>query len=265
MDCRIFTEFTLKGGECLDEMTHRWIRTLAIWISVAELVVLITYYWPLVWSVRWFDLEHVNVKQYDKNYVSDLLFHENTYRVIVSILVALQLCVCAAFVVQLNRRHVWCCIPVMALELFTLCVAWVGWVIVTSVYLDSNGHMTIGHILGAGLFIAACGLYFVLIVINVLIFYQTQWSQREWAVFWLAIFCFLSAAVVGCIFVASFFIKHIQFGWMFEHAAFILFVAAQLWLFVVDGMLEEDRVARCPPPSSTSMGGVRINKVVFGS
>lgn len=246
-------------------MTHPWIRRVAIWISVAELVVLITYYWPLVWSVSWFDLEHVNAEQYDKNYVSDLLFDNTVYRASVSVLVALQLCICAVFVIQLNRKRVWCCIPVMALEFFTLCVAWVGWVIVTSVYLDSEGHMTMGHILGAGLFIAACGLYFVLLMVNVLIFYQNRWSRREWAVFGLSACCFVLAAVVGCVFAASFFTKTIQFGWMFEHAAFILFVAAQLWLFIVDGWLEEDSTTREHPSHPPVVGGVRINKVVFGS
>jgi hypothetical protein len=245
-------------------MISRWVRTLAICISLAELVILIMYYWPLVWSVPWFDLAHVDVAQYNKNYVSDLLFDDIAYRTLVSVLVALQLCVCGVFAIQLNRRYVWRCVPVMALELFMLCVAWVGWVMVTSIYLDSDGRMTMGHVLGAGLFIAACGLYFVLIMVNVLVFYENHWSRREWVVFCLAAFCFVLAVVTGCFFVASFFARQIQFGWMFEHAAFILFVAAQLWLFIVDGWLEQDcAVQRHPPPSA--IGSVRINKVVVGS
>jgi hypothetical protein len=247
-------------------MTSRWVRTLAIWISIAELVILILYYWPLVWSVPWFDLEHVNAGDYNDNYVSDLLFNDVAYRTLVSVLVALQLCICAVFAIQLNRQRLWSCIPVMALELFTLCVAWVGWVCVTSMYMDSDGHMTMGHVLGAGLFIAACALYFVLMMVNVFVFYPNRWSRREWAVFSLAAVCFVLASVVGCIFIASFFTRRVQFGWMFEHAAFILFIAAQLWLFIVDGWLEEDcEVRKDASPWPSAIGGVRINKVVFGS
>ena len=244
-------------------MISRWVRSLAIWISIAELSVLLVYYWPLAWSVPWFDLGRVDARKYSDNYVSDLLFNNSVYRGLVTLLVALQLCVCGVFAVQLNRRRVWCCIPAMALELFALFMAWIGWVVVTSVYLDADGHMTTGHIVGAGCFIAASGLYFVLLLVNVLVFYELQWSRREWLVFFLATFCFLLAVVFGCIFVASFFNRVIQFGWMFEHAAFVLFVAAQLWLFIVDGWLEEDGAAQrgsFPPPHFRD---VRISKVVM--
>jgi len=245
-------------------MISTWVRTAAIWISVAELAVLLAYYWPLAWSVPWLDLEHVDSRAYSHNYVSDLLFNNTMYRVLVSGLVALQLCVCGVFATQLNRRRVWCCIPAMALELLALFVAWVGWVMVTSVYLDANGRMTMGHVVGAGCFIAACGLYFLLLLVNVLVFYESQWSRREWMLFALAAFCFLLAVVTGCLFVASFFNHRIQFGWMFEHAAFILFVAAQLWLFIVDGWLEEDGAALQPPQPPPHFGDVRISKVVWG-
>lgn len=225
-------------------MTDKLVRRFAVCISVLELVVLLGYCLPLVWNVRWFDLEHIDISQYDDNYVSDLLFNDVIYKTSVSILVALQICVCAYFVVQLNqKKEGGCCLcvyfPVMALELFTLCLAWVGWVIVTSVYLDTNGKMTTGHILGAGLFISACGVYFILIMGNVFFSYRKKWSVGECFVFVLTILCFIISAVVGCLFVVSFFDHRIQFGWVFEHAAFILFVAAHIWLFIVDGWLEE--------------------------
>jgi hypothetical protein len=246
-------------------MVSKWVRTLAVWTSLAELAVLIAYYWPLAWRVPWFDMKKVDPMAFRHSYVSDLLHSDMAYRMVVTTLVALQLSLCAVFAVQLNRRRVWCCIPAMALELFTLFVAWLGWVLVTSVYLDANGRMTTGHAVGAGVFIGACALYFVLLMANVLVFYTSQWSVREWWVFFLAAFCFLLAAVVGVVIVVSFFTRQIQFGWMFEHAAFILFVAAQLWLFIVDGWLEEDRVAHPPSAAPPAMGGVRIQKVVFVS
>ena len=247
-------------------MVSKWVRTLAVWTSVVELAVLIAYYCPLVWRVPWFDSKGADPTPYRHSYVSDLLHSDTAYRTVVTALVALQLGLCAVFAVQLNRRRVWCCIPAMALELFTLFVAWLGWVLVTSVYLDANGRMTTGHVVGAGVFIGACAVYFVLLMVNVLVFYTSQWSVREWWVFFLAAFCFLLAAVVGVVFVVSFFTRQIQFGWMFEHAAFILFVAAQLWLFIVDGWLEEDGVVHPQTaPHPPTMGGVRIQKVVFAS
>ena len=245
-------------------MMDQALRRLAICISVVELAVLMRYYVPLLCNVPWFDLEHVDSKQYDNSFVSDLLFNNVVYRTVVSTLVAFQLCICAFFVIQLNRNRTkelraWCCLPVMAVELLLLSLAWLGWVIVTAVYLDSEGHMTVGHITGAGLFITACGLYFLLMMANVFILYPNEWSMREWLLFGLAMLCFVSSVVVGCIFAASFFSKAIRFGWAFEHAAFILFIAAHIWLFIVDGWLSEDTKLDEGAPRN-GFGGVRIRR-----
>jgi len=230
------------------DMVELALRRTAICISVVELAILVRYYAPLIWSVPWFDPERRDLEQYEDNFVSGLLFRDSVYRTLVSVLVAFQLCICAFFVAQLNRHRskelrAWCCLPVMVGELSMLSLAWVGWVILTAVYLDSEGHMTTGHILGAGLFIAACGFYFLLMMANVFILYPGQWSTREWLLFGLAGVCFVASVVTGCIFAASFFSKSIKFGWVYEHAAFVLFVAAHIWLFVVDGWLEEDAQA----------------------
>ena len=245
----------------------RALRRLAICISVVELAVLVRYYVPLLCNVPWFDLEHVDAKQYDDSFVSDLLFNNRIYRMVVSVLVALQLGICSFFVIQLNQnqRRAWCCLPVMGVELFMLTLAWLGWIVVTAVYLDSEGHMTVGHITGAGLFITACGLYFLLMMVNVLFLYPNKWSMREWLLFGLATLCFVSSVVVGCIFAASFFTKAIRFGWAFEHAAFILFVAAHICLFIVDGWLEEDLKTNDGVGAPRSgFGGVRIHRADVG-
>ena len=224
-------------------MSEKFVRGLAICISFTEMVVLVGYYWPLIWNVPWGDLKHVDANAYNGNFVSDLLFNDSVYKVLVTSLVALQLCVCSFFVVQLNHRYElrsWFFVPVMAMELFMLVLAWIGWVVVNTIYLDADGHMTTGHICGASIFIVSCGLYYLLIMGNVYFLYPNRWSAREGVIFVLSVLCFVVSSVVGCIFVAGFFTKSIQFGWVFEHAAFILFMAAQIWLFVVDAWLEED-------------------------
>jgi hypothetical protein len=246
-------------------MSEKLVRGLVICISFVEMVVLAGYYWPLLWGVPWMDLKNVDWRRYHNNYVSDLLFHNSFYKALVTCLVALQLCICSFFVVQLNHRyesHQWGFMLVTAMELVMLVLAWIGWVIVNSVYLDAHGHMTFGHIFGASLFISACGVFYVLMMGNVYFLYPNRWTRREWLVFGLSVLCFVASATVGCIFAASFFTQNIQFGWVFEHAAFILFMAAQIWLFVVDAWLEED-MRRLIDQRSVSgcFDSIRINKV----
>ena len=249
-------------------MTGKIVRVLAICVSLTEVILLLCYYVPLLKQVPWFHLDGVDTKQYDDNYVSDLLFHDSVYKILVTLLVALQLCICSFFVVQLNQRgKKWfgCFVPVMVVELFVLFLAWVGWVIVSSVYLNSDGKsISTGHVVGAGLFISASSVYFLMMIVNVLFLFTDRWSKCEFFVFVLSFAFFAASVVVGSVFATSFFNHEIKFGWAFEHGAFILFAGAHVWLFVVDGWLEEDLDKKTGPPvppcSSEFVGSVRIRK-----
>ena len=220
------------------------VRMAAFWICFIEFVVLIVYYCPLIAQVplAWLisDPGVVDVHFFDDNYVSDLLFTNNVYKTLMTSLVGLQLCSCAFFVVQLNQASL-SYFPLMVSELFCLILAWIGWVVLSTIYQDADGKIIPGHIIGAGMFIFGCGVYFGLMVGNVTTIRTGQWTRMDYAVFIGVIVLFTSSLVNGSLFIASYFGDRIVCGWMYEHAAFILFTGANILLFLIDGMLESNK------------------------
>ena len=241
-----------------------FVRYFGIAISVAEFLVLVAYYYPLVRAVPTLNLSEAEALRFDDNFVSDLLFNDSRYRVLLTILVGLHLGVCFYFVVELNRKKGCGCFPVMMLELFCLVVAWMGWVILSSIYTDASGEISTEHILGAGVFIFACGSYFVLLVFNVAFQNRDRWTRLEIGLFGLVLFCFILSLASGFLFLASFWKAHIigkrvMCGWIYEHASFILFISAHVWLFVVEGKFEAHGY-RQSVSNNTGIKAVRIHK-----
>jgi len=129
----------------------------------------------------------------------------------------------------------------MVFELICLLVAFTGWIVLTTIYTDESGNLTAGHIVGAIIFIAACGLYFAMMMCNVACLYEFKtWS--EYCVFGSAFIFFALSMIFGFVFVAGFFGEDISYGWMFEHASFVLLIGAHVLLFVVDTLLGSDTV-----------------------
>ena len=243
------------------------LRCAAVGVTVVEMCVLIVYYIPLVAQVPWLNLSSVNSHAYDDNFVSDLLFRNMTYKYLLSVLVALQLLVCGFFVVALNWKgsaytsRTSC--GVMVFELFCLLVACIGWFVLTSIYTDESGKLTVGHIVGAVIFIAACGLYFVMMILNVADLYNFKFNTKsECCTFGSAVVFFVLSTVFGFVFVASFFGNDVSYGWMYEHSSFILLIGAHVLLFVADSLLASDVDARKSSSSvfeRSQLDLVRIN------
>lgn len=250
-----------------------WLCAAALMINGAELLVLVTFYWPLLCAVPFAvvlrDAALVDLRSYDDSYVSDLLHSNAAYSALLTCLVAMHLGVCSVFVLRLNRA-VPAERPLLILELFFLVAAWAGWVLLNHIYLGADGRMLAGHMVGAGMFIFSSSIYFGCMAWNVAVLGKGPWSCMEVGLFSLMAFCFFVSAGAGAVFVASVFDHRIPLAWVFEHASFILFVGANMLLFVVDGLFREHgpernplsdiRIIippRLPPPSSTARGCAR--------
>jgi hypothetical protein len=203
------------------------LRCVAFSVNLAELCVLAGYYWPLMQSLptEWmFNSSAVR----EDTYVSDLLFRDSMYRSSMTGLVALHLCVCAAFMVRLNASRG----PlILVYEIIALVGAWAGWVLLNSTYRD-YGHITL--VLGTALFTLSSSVYFGIMAWNVAIIGEFPLSNMECLVFLLAVFLFslsLGAAAIFALGRSS--------AWIFEHAAFMLFVGANIFLFIADALVDE--------------------------
>ena len=232
------------------------LRIASFTISTVELWVLLAYYWPLVRVVPFVKLMSnytvVDLMPYSDCYISDLLFSDAVYRVWMTSLVGMHLCLCCLYVIRLNRAKG----PLLLWELGSLGGAWIGWVILTAFYLDVDGRMHLCHKVGAGLFILSSSLYFGLMAWNVATAVECAWTGLESVLFLLVVCLFVISVGTGGVFVASVFDRRIPLGWVFEHAAFVLFVAANLLLFVVDALFTADR-----EPEDAMFQGVRISPV----
>ena len=232
------------------------LRYVAVIVTLIELCVLCAYYFPLVAQVPWFDLGSVDKGSFDDNFVSDLLNKNKTYLVLVTIFVVLQVCMCIALVIELNRMSEWR--GTLVLELMCLISACVGWFVLISFFTDGAGHLTVGHIFGTVLFIVASGLYFVIIIVNMVYLYT--FTTGEGVAMFFSGVAFVVSVFAGSMFFASFFDKGLSFGWMYEHIAFIFLAGAHVLLFVTDTLIAEQRacgVVDGSPPQNP-MSFVRI-------
>ena len=226
----------------------------ALMINFAELVVLVSYYLPLVRSVPFALIlnNEIDLHRISNHFVSDLLHSNSVYCALMTGLVAMHLGVCAAFVIRLNwtrpsER------PLLIVELIFLITAWFGWAILNHVYHDSDGRIVVWHIVGAGMFIFSSSLYFGCMAWNVAVLGRGAWSGLESMLMALIIFLFIVSAASGSVFVVSVFDKRVPLPWIFEHASFIMFVGANILLFIVESL-----VADSIPVSSNPFRGVRI-------
>jgi hypothetical protein len=226
------------------------VRYAAVGLTLAELCVLCVYYFPLVAQVPWGE-SSMNAHAFDDNYVSDILFKDQTYKALVTIFVILQMLMCTVFVMQLNHKPGWH--GTLLLELACLAVACVGWIILTSFFTDAEGHLTSGHIVGTVLFIAGSGVYFLLMLFNAGFVYTFKRRGEAIAMFFTAV-AFVMSLAAGSVFVVSFIDKQVPFGWMYEHAALIFLAAAHVMLFFTDALIAAEE--QCSPASDSVASSV---------
>jgi len=218
-------------------MHFRLVRYLVILISVAELAFLSTYFALALCKVPWGQVASTDSKKYDDNFVSDLIFTNYTYKVLVTMFVVLQLLACALFVSVLNLgKPLGCYCGLMVFEFVCLLIAFVSWFVLTSIYIDDRGGIRIEHIAGAAVFMCACGLYFGAMVVNLFSLGKVE-TRCEIITFTLTIMLFVCSAVSGIVFMVSFYDNTVIYGWVYEHSSFVLLVAAHLFLFVTDTLI----------------------------
>ena len=235
------------------------LRFLAVAISLGEVCVLVGYFVPLTNGVPFWtwvgNHSAVRSSDWDGNYVSDLLFESSVYRQLVTSLVALHLVVCAIFVVRLNWRvrGSW----ILVFELCLMALSWIGWAVLTADYHTETGMMSNCHFVGTALFTFSGLLYFPAMAYNVYERFPRQvWTALDDFVFLLAIASFLFCLGAAVYFIDTVLHRSQGFAWIFEHLAFILFFAAHLFLFVLEGLVASDCAV-----SEEGMRGVRITEL----
>ena len=231
------------------------LRTVALVIGLAEVAVLLFYFIPLLYGVpygQWLaDPSSVNASAWDDNFVSDLLFHDLVYRSLVTALTGLNLLMCAVFVFRLNSRIAndmgECFGPYFLLaELICMVASWLGWSVLTASYQESdNGVITTAHLAGPAVFVSGNTSYFLLMLINIWVYSRRRWDMQVCLVFALVVVFFCASVGSGGYFTYGVLAGLHVFGWIWEHLAFICFIAAHVCLFICCYLLACDEARNC--------------------
>jgi len=234
------------------------LRILSVAISVVEVCVLMVYYIPLATTAPFWEWvgnsSAVRASAWESDYVSDLLMTNDVYRHLVTNLFGLHLVVCALFVVRLNQGAQ---SYLLVTELVLMVASWLGWAVLTARYRSSTGEISASHISGTGVFVGANVAYFLLMVYNVCQrFARSEWTWLDGAMLVLAVGSFVLCLFSGVYFVTAVLRRVPAFGWLFEHASFVFFVAAHLFLFVLEGLMCQQEGVNTASPSLFK--GVRL-------
>jgi hypothetical protein len=158
----------------------------------------------------------------DGQSISSMLSSDPVYRSLLSLCVVLLFALCFAHAYY-NRRG--------ANEIL-LVVGMVSWIMLNVYYLDANGTLLLTHIVAAGCYIAATGLYLVLV------FLHETYSMLEMACILIGSLIAITIATTGAA-VVCFFTKRTD-TWLFEHAAFALFNITHALLLTFSGDDHDD-------------------------
>jgi hypothetical protein len=224
-------------------MRYWYVRSFAILILVAELVVLLTYFAISLSKLPLSQLASVDSKSFDDNFISGLIYNDYTYKVLLSMFVVLQLLTCVAFVVVLNWEGAWGYF-FMGFEFAFLLSAFISWFVLITIYIDENGNLKSEHIVGAVVFMCACGFYFGAMIVKLFCTGKVQ-TVCEMVTFGVAVLLFVCSVVTGVVFMVSFYDKTVLYGWIYEHASFVLLIAAHLFLFVTDMLISVTDNRKC--------------------
>lgn len=188
--------------------------TFSLAVGVGHLAVLLIYFIGLIMDKK-------------VNYISDILSSDKLYLNLMTFFVLLQLTVCFGFV----RVHA----PIsnatrVLIELLFLTVSWIGWCILISRF-EYNGDVSRLHFMGVGLFVTGGVVYFAFLI------WEMYDANREKGVSRVLVLLFISSAVLGVLFIITYFAGS-SVSWIFEHCAFIAFSLAHIVLFSND--MEEE-------------------------
>ena len=231
---------------CLPLCSMDWIHWVSVLICVAQFGYILAYYIPP--AQKYTDIGEDF--EGDK-YISDFLFSSMVYRATMTFFVALQLGVCALYVVRLrDRREKWTCgfcprVPMQRFfffsELVLFAVAWAGWSTLCAEYSGVGGDSKV-HFIGVGFFIGCSALYVLLMLFHVWSV-RKLWSRFAWFEFFAAVLFFVVSLALAIDFVARVYHDKKR-AWLTEHPAFLFFVLSHMMLFIVDSNSQKvtDRV-----------------------
>ena len=217
------------------------LRWIGLVVDAAAVCVLLGYFLPLTFGIpfwQWVtDRSSVDASLWDSNFVSDLLFDNAIYRSLLSAILGIHLLVCGLFAVRLNGSllvSVDAVCVLLVFELVFLMCSWLGWNVLTVSYENSEGDLTVGHYAGTGVFVSGNVGYFVLMLFNVINYSgRPRWTQLQRFVLGLAVTLFVVSCSCGSYFVWGVLSDQHDFGWIFEHCAFIFFFGANFLVFVL--------------------------------
>lgn len=239
------------------------LRVLSVLVSLSEVCILMAYYIPLTSDVpfwQWVsNSSSVRARDWDDDYVSDLLYKNMIYCHLITSLVGIHLAICAFFVYRLNRFNSESCLLVF--ELILMVSAWMGWALLTAEYRSPDGGASMSHLVGTAIFISSSAFYFLLMAYNVYYRYPSKaWGWLNEMVCLLTTVLFVLSVFAGLYFMFSALKRLEAFGWLFEHAAFVLFVGAHVFLFVLEGLLAANCTDCDVRPKLGMMSQVRITE-----
>ena len=172
-------------------------------------------------------------------YVSDLLFTDPVYIVIITACVMIQFIVCIAYVwLHITSPSGRC------LEATFLLTACVGWFMLCLRYLDEGGtYIDSLHTAGIAVFVVGCAAYFTrMLVCMVSIAYSS--SQKVVTLVYVVVALLLVSAVCLAAFIYFYYRNGGRLSdspaWLFEHPSFAAFALAHAVFFEVDWKQEEE-------------------------
>jgi hypothetical protein len=189
-------------------VSHLLFYIFSLAVGTGHLTVILVYFFGLIRDGK-------------VNYISDILSSDKLYMNLMTFFVLLQLTVCFGFV----RVHTPASNATSVLvELLFLALSWIGWCILIIQY-EVNGEVSRLHYMGVGLFVCGGVVYFAFLI--------WELYNRDACVSWVLILLYISSAVLGFLFIVSYFAGS-GTAWIFEHTAFIAFSLAHMVLFYQD-------------------------------
>ena len=230
-------------------MRMDWLHTASVIIFLMQMVFIIEYYKPLM----------DNQAKYENDdgadaYISDFLFHDNTYKSFMTFFVSLQLLSCVLLVLRLKWTNgvnadslpSWCvgtggcCIctlnRVFYVEMTLNFVTWIGWSVLCSNYDESVDFINSVHSQGVLVFLIGSFVYFILMLFVV-------FNRRSSLPLWVRIIMILSVLVpfgassgLAIQFVVEF-VDDKYIAWKVEHMSYIMFCVSHIMLFISDAII----------------------------
>jgi hypothetical protein len=249
--------------KCLPaSMKIDWLHIGSVVIFLAQMGYILSRYAPLMK-----DRDKYKTSADGDAFISDFLFHDNSYRSFMTFFVGFQLfsCVLLAFRLQAmdyTGEYTWCsrakekhpvcfsnrmwngctcccgCVVhhILYAEMALFVCAWVGWAVLCSDYSGSDNVVNSIHGGGVVAFIVGSFLYFLIMMVEVFSRRTSRSPYVAGALLCIVCVSFISAGGL-CIQFAVESTRREHMAWVPEHIAYIMFCVSHILLFVADGVI----------------------------